>query len=401
MYFRPKVIYPDPKEPRENSILRYIGYRVLRNNKNFLCLSGDTKLYGQDKTLEELYSSGNIFVDTLSLTKFKSKPGTYYPVKSKSQIFYTGEKEVFEIELDNGKKGYATAEHKFFRNKKHSFEEAEVKDLKVGDKLRDYDINYLKKFYSNANDRSRKVLDKKYDPRKICPRCNGLFYVNRYSGCKTKKYCNSCSKEFINGKRELKKERDDVWYEWEDNLLRNFYYSQDKKFILSLMPHRTWSAIQHRAGRKQIIRNPIMCCNNAFTSEKNPMKNLVSKEKARKSLKKLYLEHPEALLNSRLKRNKMTQIEKKIANLLDELNIKYEWNKHIKTKTTWRFPDFKVGNLVIECDGIYWHKNNIEKDKLRQKELEDLGLEVIRFNDQEILKNFEEVKRCIAQKLNQ
>lgn len=37
MYFRPKVVYPDPKETRENSILRYIGYRVLRNNRNFLC----------------------------------------------------------------------------------------------------------------------------------------------------------------------------------------------------------------------------------------------------------------------------------------------------------------------------------------------------------------------------
>lgn len=43
MYFQPKVIYRDPQEVREHSIIRYIGNRVLRNNKNFLCaLTGQT-----------------------------------------------------------------------------------------------------------------------------------------------------------------------------------------------------------------------------------------------------------------------------------------------------------------------------------------------------------------------
>jgi hypothetical protein len=42
-YFQPMVIYRDPDEKRENSIIRYIGNRVLRNNKNFLCaLVGQT-----------------------------------------------------------------------------------------------------------------------------------------------------------------------------------------------------------------------------------------------------------------------------------------------------------------------------------------------------------------------
>ncbi len=36
-YFQPKVIYRDPEIEKKNSILRYIGNRVLRNNANFLC----------------------------------------------------------------------------------------------------------------------------------------------------------------------------------------------------------------------------------------------------------------------------------------------------------------------------------------------------------------------------
>lgn len=37
MYYQPTVIYRDPNEKRINSIIRYIGNRVLKNNRNFLC----------------------------------------------------------------------------------------------------------------------------------------------------------------------------------------------------------------------------------------------------------------------------------------------------------------------------------------------------------------------------
>jgi hypothetical protein len=148
MYFQPKVIYINPEDKRENSIIRYIGNRVLRNNKNFLfgitgCLSQDTILYGQTKTLEELYKEGSIFIDTYSLTKSKR---TYYPIKSKSQIIPSGQKEVYEIELENGKKVLATSEHRFFKqNSNHTFSESELKDLKVGDSIRDFPEDYIKR----------------------------------------------------------------------------------------------------------------------------------------------------------------------------------------------------------------------------------------------------------------
>lgn len=36
-YFQPMVIYQNLNDEKKNSILRYIGYRVLNNNRNFLC----------------------------------------------------------------------------------------------------------------------------------------------------------------------------------------------------------------------------------------------------------------------------------------------------------------------------------------------------------------------------
>lgn len=50
MYYQPTVIYRNPEDDRKNSILRYIGNRVLTTNKNFLCFitgkTGDGKSWG-------------------------------------------------------------------------------------------------------------------------------------------------------------------------------------------------------------------------------------------------------------------------------------------------------------------------------------------------------------------
>jgi very-short-patch-repair endonuclease len=362
MYFKPKVVYPNPKTDKKNSVIRYIGNRVLRQNKNFLCLSGDTKLYGQEKTLAELYNSGDILINTLSLTKAKDKPGTYYPIKSKSQIIPSGQKEVFEIELENGKKVYATSEHKFFKKHKNTFEESKVKDLKIGDSLRDFDIEYLKKFYDKANQRSQNNLEDKYNPKKICFRCKSLFYVNRYSGCKSKLYCNSCSEE-LGKKHRLKKYRKDVWYEWEDNLLRNFYYNKKKEYIMQLIPNHNWKAIKHRAKRIGLSNKRRKIYNFSIS--------------------------------------KMTSIEKKVADILDKNNIKYEFNKVINNNGKLFFPDFTIGKVIIECDGKHWHKNREEQDIKRQKELERLGYIILRFSEDKINNNQEEIEQCIAQRLNQ
>lgn len=59
MYIHPKVRYNDPAAERKNSIIRYIGTRVLKSNKNFLCaITGQT---GSGKSwatgsIQEMYS---------------------------------------------------------------------------------------------------------------------------------------------------------------------------------------------------------------------------------------------------------------------------------------------------------------------------------------------------------
>jgi len=146
------------------------------------------------------------------------------------------------------------------------------------------------------------------------------------------------------------------WCGWELNILRNYYSNSPKEFLLELLPHRTWRTILKNGEKMGLIRDPKFSQINHFTSKNNPMHNPIYKKKAWDKLKRLYKEHPETLLNSRLKRDKMTNIEKKMASYLDELGIKYEWNKYVKTINTFRFPDFKIGNLIIECDGLYWHK---------------------------------------------
>ncbi len=53
--------------------------------------------------------------------------------------------------------------------------------------------------------------------------------------------------------------------------------------------------------------------------------------------------------------------------------------------------------LVIEIDGITHDEIKINYDQRRQKDLENLGLKVLRFSDQEIYNNFEGVISTIEQ----
>jgi len=52
--------------------------------------------------------------------------------------------------------------------------------------------------------------------------------------------------------------------------------------------------------------------------------------------------------------------------------------------------------LVIEVDGItHQQEETFEKDKIKQKDLEYAGFKVIRFNDEEVLNDIENVRREI------
>ena len=94
---------------------------------------------------------------------------------------------------------------------------------------------------------------------------------------------------------------------------------------------------------------------------------------------------------------KDTTIEVKIQNFLKQLNIEFFTHQYIKIEHGYQcdilIPSM---NIVIECDGDYWHKYPIgnDIDHTRTKELIEKGFKVLRLWENEIrkitLKQFEE-----------
>jgi len=375
--------------------INYIKKRI-RSNLNFIaiaegstgCLSKDTLIAGQTQSLGDLYSSGKRFIDTISITQSptKKRKGGYYPKKSKSEIIPSGIKEVYEITLEDGRKVLATEEHIFFKIEGNKSKEERVCNLKVGDTLKTYPKDYQKQYIKKIIKGNNNKKFQNYTPKRICQRCNSLFFVE-FNTTKTKgQCCKTCLEQYKIGKKRNHKK---MWYEWEINLLRQFYYGWKKKKLQELLPHRSWISIIKKARKIGLKRkDELRWKQNAWTSKNNPIHNPILKEKMIQNKQKQIF-----------KRNKMTSIEEKVSKLLDKHKIKYEFNKVVRTKTTFRFPDFKIGNLIIECDGIYWHQMR-KDDEARQKELEKQGFEFLRFTDKEINNNIKGVEECIKQKLN-
>jgi len=86
-----------------------------------------------------------------------------------------------------------------------------------------------------------------------------------------------------------------------------------------------------------------------------------------------------------------TWLEEKMGWALNKLGIKFESQYPIKygvdilNRPRYYFPDFAIpeGNLLIECDGSYWHKNK-KRENLRESRLKELGWNIIRFSDNDI-----------------
>lgn len=96
--------------------------------------------------------------------------------------------------------------------------------------------------------------------------------------------------------------------------------------------------------------------------------------------KQLHIDHPETHPNRRLagNRNKMTYPEKVAFDYLSNLNVKFEHQKQIGKY----FPDFVIGNIIIEIDGAQWHTDS-EKDQERDSALNRLGYTVFRIGAKE------------------
>jgi very-short-patch-repair endonuclease len=76
-----------------------------------------------------------------------------------------------------------------------------------------------------------------------------------------------------------------------------------------------------------------------------------------------------------------------VKRLYPESKLEYE----INTTPTHRRADIYIPekNLIIECDGRYWHRLEVQlaKDRIRQNELEEVGYRVIRVKEEEWRRN--------------
>ena len=97
------------------------------------------------------------------------------------------------------------------------------------------------------------------------------------------------------------------------------------------------------------------------------------------------------------KNHNKSSIEQKIESLLKEKKIKYVHSyKFIRDKVgnngkkAFYLIDFVIPehNIVIECDGEYWHRNK-EADRLRQEEMEQGGFTFLRFTGKQICNDIE------------
>ena len=118
--------------------------------------------------------------------------------------------------------------------------------------------------------------------------------------------------------------------------------------------------------------------------------------------------------NRALAQNKYgTYIEKKMAWLLGEMGLEYTLQQMIKrpervknntgggTRHRYYKPDFVLTeyDIIIECDGEYWHDPNNEYEIARQQYLEDMGYTVLRFGQSDILDNLSDCATTIRRVL--
>lgn len=113
----------------------------------------------------------------------------------------------------------------------------------------------------------------------------------------------------------------------------------------------------------------------AWNSEYWTIERRLAKSQEKKDL---YQRHPEKHPNRKLAGNrmKMTYPERVAFDWLTNSGIKFEHQVGIRIQDKTVFPDFKIGMILIEIDGEYWH--NQDQDSKRDFELNKLGFSVIR-----------------------
>ncbi len=282
--------------------------------------------------------------------------------------------------------------------------------VKKEEKCRKMSIRQKERF---ANPKARKELSEslikiKLDDKKdfildlYLNKKNSLDKIRRIIGTKSYGPIARHLKKWNIKKRIIDSSGAREWTNDELQYLKNNYWMDEKKNLIN-ETHHSFSGIMHKAKRIGLKRN-LNYFRSKYTREfnlrDNPSKRPEVREKHRKRMLKFINEHPDKILNRILRRNHITSLEKRVKRILDKHNLSYKYNHYVKTKMSYKFPDFRIGKLIIECDGKQFHQDT-QKDTLRDRELINMGYELLHFSEDKINKNIETVERCILYKLEE
>jgi len=138
-------------------------------------------------------------------------------------------------------------------------------------------------------------------------------------------------------------------------------------------------------------------------------KNIARTKEVREKISQTILNNPKLRneMSGRMKENrkkiifplKDTKIEVKIQNFLKQLGIEYFTHQYMKIKHGYQCDILVPSmNMIIECDGDYWHKYPMGRDidKIRTSELLGEGFKVLRLWEHEIKEmDIREFKRIL------
>lgn len=183
-----------------------------------------------------------------------------------------------------------------------------------------------------------------------------------------------------------------AWTKEEENyLIEN--YKKFSKFELARKIERTPDAIKRklvRMGLKRIkeeglkIKHRLQSGKNHWNYGKRntEMGRIhIAQGQARR-----FQDKNQRLIMKRIRANQIfpkkdSSIEVKIQNFLKQLGIEFFTHQHMKIKHSYQCDIFIPSkNLVIECDGNYWHSYPVGKelDEIRASELIQSGVKILR-----------------------
>jgi len=187
----------------------------------------------------------------------------------------------------------------------------------------------------------------------------------------------------------------ECWRRWSKTLNAKEYLKNQSRLYRQTEQYKKW--VKDYFSRKEILKNKKEKSNLLFYKKFGyaplPKSSKELKIKLSNSKKEYYKLHPETINKIKLARAKQilpvknTTIEVKVQNFLKQLGIEFLTHHRMNINHSYQCDIYiPLMNIVIECDGTYWHSypTGNEIDHIRTKELLEKGFKVLRLWEFEI-----------------